>query len=70
MSIDKSSKLSSAPRRHSRLSSKTDMTAGEIAQCCRNEVAAGYLHLSVLRTPASCGAKRGQNVHYGPKERR
>ncbi len=73
MSVDKIFEaLSSAPRRRilSYLS-KTDMTAGEIAQrfAVMMSQPAISKHLSVLENAGLVWReKRGQNVHYGLKE--
>jgi DNA-binding transcriptional ArsR family regulator len=74
MSVDKIFEaLSSAPRRRIlAYLSKTDMTAGEIAErFVRHDVATGHLQTLVGpgETPGWSGARRrGMNVHYGLKE--
>ena len=73
MSIDKIFEaLSSAPRRRIlAFLSKTDMTAGEIAQRFADTMSqpATSKHLSILEGAGLVWReKRGQNVHYGLKE--
>jgi ArsR family transcriptional regulator len=73
MSIDKIFEaLSSAPRRRIlAYLSKTDMTAGEIAQRFADTMSqpATSKHLSILESAGLVWReKRGQNVHYGLKE--
>src|SRR5262249_57870357 len=73
MSIDKVFEaLSSAPRRRIlAYLSKTDMTAGEIAQRFADTMSQPAIskHLSVLENAGIVWReKRGQNVHYGLKE--
>jgi DNA-binding transcriptional ArsR family regulator len=73
MSIDKVFEaLSSAPRRRIlAYLSKTDMTAGEIAQRFTNMMSQPAIskHLSVLENAGIVWReKRGQNVHYGLEE--
>ena len=73
MSIDKIFEaLSSAPRRRIlAYLSKTDMTAGEIAQRFADTMSQPAIskHLSVLENAGIVWReKRGQNVHYGLKE--
>jgi DNA-binding transcriptional ArsR family regulator len=73
MSIDKVFEaLSSAPRRRIlAYLSKTDMTAGEIAQRFADAMSQPAIskHLSVLENAGIVWReKRGQNVHYGLKE--
>jgi ArsR family transcriptional regulator len=73
MSIDKIFEaLSSAPRRRIlAFLSKTDMTAGEIAERFAETMSqpATSKHLSVLENAGLVWReKRGQNVHYGLKE--
>jgi ArsR family transcriptional regulator len=73
MSIDKVFEaLSSAPRRRIlAYLSKTDMTAGEIAQRFVDTMSKPAIskHLSVLENAGIVWReKRGQNVHYGLKE--
>jgi len=73
MSIDKVFEaLSSAPRRRIlAYLSKTDMTAGEIAQRFAETMSQPAIskHLSVLENAGIVWReKRGQNVHYGLKE--
>jgi ArsR family transcriptional regulator, arsenate/arsenite/antimonite-responsive transcriptional repressor len=64
--------LSSAPRRRIlAYLSKTDMTAGEIAQRFADTMSQPAIskHLSVLENAGIVWReKRGQNVHYGLKE--
>jgi ArsR family transcriptional regulator, arsenate/arsenite/antimonite-responsive transcriptional repressor len=64
--------LSSAPRRRIlAFLSKTDMTAGEIAQRFADVMSQPAIskHLSVLENAGLVWReKRGQNVHYGLKE--
>jgi ArsR family transcriptional regulator, arsenate/arsenite/antimonite-responsive transcriptional repressor len=73
MSVDKLFEaLSSAPRRRIlAYLSKTDMTAGEIAQRFVEMMSQPAIskHLSVLENAGLVWReKRGQNVHYGLKE--
>jgi ArsR family transcriptional regulator, arsenate/arsenite/antimonite-responsive transcriptional repressor len=73
MSVDKIFEaLSSAPRRRIlAYLSKTDMTAGEIAQRFVDVMSQPAIskHLSVLENAGLVWReKRGQNVHYGLKE--
>jgi len=73
MSVDKIFEaLSSAPRRRIlAFLSKTDMTAGEIAQRFSTMMSqpAVSKHMSVLENAGLVWRqKRGQNVHYGLKE--
>src|SRR5215468_6857460 len=73
MSVDKIFEaLSSAPRRRIlAFLSKTDMTAGEIAQRFASMMSQPAIskHLSVLENAGLVWReKRGQNVHYGLKE--
>ena len=73
MSIDKIFEaLSSAPRRRIlAFLSKTDMTAGEIAQRFSTVMSqpAVSKHMSVLENAGIVWReKRGQNVHYGLRE--
>lgn len=73
MSVDKIFEaLSSAPRRRMlAFLSKTDMTAGEIAQRFSTIMSqpAVSKHMSVLENAGLVWReKRGQNVHYGLKE--
>jgi ArsR family transcriptional regulator, arsenate/arsenite/antimonite-responsive transcriptional repressor len=73
MSIDKIFEaLSSAPRRRIlAYLSKTDMTAGEIAERFREVMSQPAIskHLSVLENAGIVWReKRGQNVHYGLRE--
>lgn len=73
MSIDKVFEaLSSAPRRRIlAFLSKTDMTAGEIAQRFADVMSQPAIskHLSVLENAGLVWReKRGQNMHYGLKE--
>ena len=73
MSVDKIFEaLSSAPRRRIlAYLSKTDMTAGEIAQRFADIMSQPAIskHLSVLENAGLVWReKRGQNVHYGLKE--
>jgi DNA-binding transcriptional ArsR family regulator len=73
MSIDKIFEaLSSAPRRRIlAYLSKTDMTAGEIAERFADTMSqpATSKHLSILENAGLVWReKRGQNVHYGLKE--
>jgi len=73
MSIDKIFEaLSSAPRRRIlAYLSKTDMTAGEIAQRFADTMSQPAIskHLSILENAGIVWReKRGQNVHYGLKE--
>ena len=73
MSVDKFFEaLSSAPRRRIlAFLSKTDMTAGEIAQRFSTIMSqpAVSKHMSVLENAGLVWReKRGQNVHYGLKE--
>jgi len=73
MSVDKFFEaLSSAPRRRIlAFLSKTDMTAGEIAQRFSTMMSqpAVSKHMSVLENAGLVWRqKRGQNVHYGLKE--
>ena len=73
MSVDKIFEaLSSAPRRRMlAFLSKTDMTAGEIAQRFSTMMSqpAVSKHMSVLENAGLVWReKRGQNVHYGLKE--
>ena len=73
MSVDKIFEaLSSAPRRRIlAFLSKTDMTAGEIAQRFAEIMSQPAIskHLSVLENAGLVWReKRGQNVHYGLKE--
>jgi len=73
MSIDKIFEaLSSAPRRRIlAYLSKTDMTAGEIAQRFADVMSQPAIskHLSVLENAGLVWReKRGQNMHYGLKE--
>jgi DNA-binding transcriptional ArsR family regulator len=73
MSIDKIFEaLSSAPRRRIlAYLSKTDMTAGEIAQRFADIMSqpATSKHLSILENAGLIWReKRGMNVHYGLKE--
>jgi ArsR family transcriptional regulator len=73
MSVDKIFEaLSSAPRRRIlAYLSKTDMTAGEIAQrfAAMMSQPATSKHLSVLENAGLVWReKRGQNVHYGLEE--
>ena len=73
MSIDKVFEaLSSAPRRRIlAYLSKTDMTAGEIAQRFAETMSQPAIskHLSLLENAGIVWReKRGQNVHYGLKE--
>ena len=64
--------LSSAPRRRIlAFLSKTDMTAGAIAERFKDTMSAPAVskHLSVLENAGLVWReKRGQNVHYGLKE--
>src|SRR5215813_13578077 len=73
MSVDKVFEaLSSAPRRRIlAYLSKTDMTAGEIAQRFADMMSQPAIskHLSVLESAGLVWReKRGQNMHYGLKE--
>ncbi|MFZ1101506.1 MAG: metalloregulator ArsR/SmtB family transcription factor [Hyphomicrobiaceae bacterium] len=73
MSVDKVFEaLSSAPRRRIlAYLSRTDMTAGEIAQRFADAMSQPAIskHLSVLENAGLVWReKRGQNVHYGLKE--
>ena len=73
MSVDKIfAALSSAPRRRIlAFLSKTDMTAGEVAQRFASMMSQPAIskHLSVLENAGLVWReKRGQNVHYGLKE--
>lgn len=73
MSVDKVFEaLSSAPRRRIlAFLSKTDMTAGDIAQRFADVMSQPAIskHLSVLENAGLVWReKRGQNVHYGLKE--
>jgi DNA-binding transcriptional ArsR family regulator len=73
MSIDKVFEaLSSAPRRRIlAYLSRTDMTAGQIAQRFADTMSQPAIskHLSVLENAGVVWReKRGQNVHYGLKE--
>ena len=73
MSVDKIFEaLSSAPRRRIlAFLSKTDMTAGDIAQRFADIMSQPAIskHLSVLENAGLVWReKRGQNVHYGLKE--
>ena len=73
MSVDKIFEaLSSAPRRRIlAFLSKTDMTAGDIAQRFADVMSQPAIskHLSVLENAGLVWReKRGQNVHYGLKE--
>jgi DNA-binding transcriptional ArsR family regulator len=73
MSVDKIFEaLSSAPRRRIlAFLSKTEMTAGEIAQRFASMMSQPAIskHLSVLENAGLVWReKRGQNVHYGLKE--
>lgn len=73
MSVDKVFEaLSSAPRRRIlAFLSKTDMTAGDIAQRFADVMSQPAIskHLSVLENACLVWReKRGQNVHYGLKE--
>jgi ArsR family transcriptional regulator len=73
MSVDKIfAALSSAPRRRIlAYLSKTDMTAGEIAQRFADIMSQPAIskHLSILENAGLVWrAKRGMNVHYGLKE--